>query len=75
MERWPDEPEGYRELCARLQQEKDPHRFSALVDEIDVLLTEHARRTTTDLCCDEQLQKVEIRRGATLRIAPIRRED
>jgi len=41
------EPPGWRELCAKLQTEKDPTKFRALVDEINRLLTAYEKESFT----------------------------
>jgi hypothetical protein len=57
LKRLPSKPEGYRELCRQLQQERNPDRFSALLDQIDALLTEHERRPAPEPSCDELAQE------------------
>jgi hypothetical protein len=37
------EPEGWRELCAKLQTESNPDRFQALLDQINCLLRAHEK--------------------------------
>jgi hypothetical protein len=37
------EPPGWRELCAKLQEEKDPAKFQAVVEEINRLLAAHEK--------------------------------
>jgi len=39
----PQEPQGWRELCAQLQTENDPDKFRVLLDEINTLLTAHEK--------------------------------
>jgi hypothetical protein len=75
MKRLPGEPAGYSELCAQLQQEKNPQRFSALVDEINALLTEHAKRTALEPRLDEQPQEAVVRLSTTPQNAPIHHKD
>ena len=41
------EPPGWRELCAKLQTEKDPAKFQALVDEISRLQTAYEKESFT----------------------------
>lgn len=36
----PDGSQGWRELCAKMQQEKDPQQLAVLVGEINSLLAE-----------------------------------
>jgi hypothetical protein len=36
-------PPGYHELCAKLQTEKDVVKFRALVEEINLLLSEYEK--------------------------------
>jgi hypothetical protein len=38
-----DGPPGYKELCAKLQVERDPAKFQALVNSINHLLTEYEK--------------------------------
>jgi hypothetical protein len=66
MKRLPSDPEGYRELCAQLQQERNPDRFCSLLDQIDALLTEHERRAALEPSCDEPAQGGGVRLGNTL---------
>jgi hypothetical protein len=42
----PDEPQGWRELRAIMQQERDPERLAVLVSEINSLLAEHEKQTS-----------------------------
>jgi hypothetical protein len=65
MKPLPGEPEGYRELCAQLQREKNPSRFSALLHEIDVLLAEHARRTAAEQCSADRPPAATAGGGST----------
>jgi hypothetical protein len=43
----PDEeaPEGWRELCALLQTERDPDKFREILNQIDQLLSAHEKAT------------------------------
>ncbi len=38
-----DEPEGWRSLWERAQQEKDPKKLAELIDQLNQLLTEHEK--------------------------------
>ncbi len=38
-----NEPEGWRWLWERAQQEKDPKRLAELIDQLNQLLTEHEK--------------------------------
>jgi hypothetical protein len=69
MKRLPGEPEGYRELCAQLRREKNPRRFSALLNEINTLLAEHARRTAMAASCGEQPQEARVPVSSSVHIA------
>jgi 5-carboxymethyl-2-hydroxymuconate isomerase len=42
------EPKGWRELCAKLQVERDPERFRELADEINRLLSAHEKANRQD---------------------------
>jgi hypothetical protein len=42
------EPPGFRELCAKLQTEKDPAKFEAVVEEIRRLLTAYEKTKKQD---------------------------
>jgi len=42
------EPKGWRELCAKLQAEKDPERFRELAEEINRLLSAHEKANRQD---------------------------
>jgi hypothetical protein len=45
------EPLGYRELCAKLQSEKDPAKFQAAVEEINRLLDQHEKSESSCAIC------------------------
>jgi len=40
----PGEPEGWRELQEKAQQETDPKKLAAIIDEMNRLLSEHEKR-------------------------------
>jgi hypothetical protein len=42
----PGEPDGWRELQKKAQQETDPKKLAAIIDEINRLLTEHEQRAS-----------------------------
>jgi hypothetical protein len=42
------EPPGYRELCAKLQAERDPAKFRLLVDKMNRLLREYEQPGASD---------------------------
>ena len=44
MSMTPEEAAGLTRLCALIQREKDPERFSQLVDELNVFLEERDKR-------------------------------
>jgi hypothetical protein len=37
------EPQGWRELCAKLKTERDPEKFRELLQQIDRVLTAHEK--------------------------------
>ncbi len=39
----PDEPQGWRELCARIQQEHDAEKLAILIQEVNSLLSDHEK--------------------------------
>jgi hypothetical protein len=43
----PDEPEGWRELCARIDAESDTEKVRILIEQVNSLLAEHERRVVT----------------------------
>jgi hypothetical protein len=45
----PGEPKGWRDLQERAQQETDPKKLAAIIDEMNKLLTEHEGRAGGDL--------------------------
>jgi len=44
------EPTGYRDLCQRLQVERDPAKFRQTLEEIDRLLRDHEKSSALSLC-------------------------
>jgi hypothetical protein len=43
--RWPQEPEGWRDLQTQAQREDDPQRLASIIDEMNRLLDRHERRS------------------------------
>ena len=43
-----DEPQGWRELWGRAQEERDPKRLADLIEQMNQLLTEHEKRAADD---------------------------
>ena len=43
-----NEPEGWRSLWERAQQEKDPQKLAELIDQLNQLLTEHEKAAAQD---------------------------
>ena len=39
----PDEPQGWRELCARIQQEHNTEKLATLLKEVNSLLSDHEK--------------------------------
>jgi hypothetical protein len=39
----PDEPQGWRELCARIQEERDTEKLAILIKDVNSLLAAHEK--------------------------------
>jgi hypothetical protein len=47
------EPQGWRQLCAKLRTEKNPERFQALLDQINRLLSAHEKAAKPHLTLNQ----------------------
>jgi hypothetical protein len=48
-----DEPQGWRQLHATAQKERDPQRLALLIDELNSLLERHEKMQEEKLAADE----------------------
>jgi hypothetical protein len=51
-------PPGYHELCAKLRDERDVTKFRALVEEINLLLTDYEKRNPCEPSDRERIKTV-----------------
>jgi hypothetical protein len=47
-QRLPDEPKGWRKLCAKAQKERDPNKLVAILARINRLLTAHEQQSASN---------------------------
>jgi len=53
-------PPGYKELCAKLQVERNPARFRALVEKINRLLLDHEKSSASEISLQPDFQEVSL---------------
>ena len=56
-QRLPDEPKGWRKLCAMAQKERDPNRLANIIERINCLLTAHEKQ----LARNQQVKKGRLK--------------
>lgn len=47
-QRLPDEPKGWRKLCAMAQKERDPNKLATIIERINRLLTAHEKQSASN---------------------------
>ena len=53
-------PPGYKELCAKLQVERNPARFRALVEMINRLLHDHEKSSASESSVQPDFQAISL---------------
>jgi hypothetical protein len=52
----PDEPAGWRKLCAMAQEERDPTKLATILERINGLLTAHEKQSANNQKQDRHLE-------------------